>query len=87
MNKASTQGVSWFQDIRFGMFIHWGLYSILATEEWAMHVHDISVGEYEKLVPQFNPTKFNADEWVNRRRRWAEIHGGHQPPSRWLQHV
>ncbi len=65
MNKASTQGVSWFQDIRFGMFIHWGLYSILATEEWAMHVHDISVGEYEKLVPQFNPTKFNADEWVS----------------------
>jgi alpha-L-fucosidase len=47
------------------MFIHWGLYSILAKQEWIMHVDRISVPEYEKLVPQFNPTKFNADEWVS----------------------
>jgi alpha-L-fucosidase len=47
------------------MFIHWGLYSILAKQEWVMHVDRIPVPEYEKLVPQFNPTKFNADEWVS----------------------
>ena len=54
-----------FSDRSFGMFIHWGLYSILARQEWIMHVESIPVAEYEKLVPQFNPVKFNADEWVS----------------------
>lgn len=63
--QASAEGLRWFQDSRFGMFIHWGLYSILAIEEWIMHRQHIPVPEYEKLVQQFNPTKFNADEWVS----------------------
>ena len=63
--QASSKGLNWFQDIRFGMFIHWGLYSILAKQEWVMHTDRIPVAEYEKLVPQFNPIKFNADEWVS----------------------
>ncbi len=63
--QASAQGVNWFQDVRFGMFIHWGLYALLAKGEWVMHIDRIPVAEYEKLVPQFNPTKFNADEWVS----------------------
>jgi alpha-L-fucosidase len=63
--QASAQGLNWFQDVRFGMFIHWGLYSILAKQEWEMHIGRIPVPEYEKLVPQFNPYKFNADEWVS----------------------
>jgi alpha-L-fucosidase len=46
------------------MFIHWGLYSILARGEWVMHNEKIPVLEYEPLVQQFNPLKFNADEWV-----------------------
>lgn len=54
-----------FCDLRFGMFIHWGLYSILAKQEWVMHTDSIPVAEYEKLAPQFNPVKFNADEWVS----------------------
>ena len=62
--QASPQGLNWFQDARFGMFIHWGLYSIIGKHEWVMHTDSISVAEYEKLVPQFNPTKFNADAWV-----------------------
>ena len=63
--QVSPSGLEHFQDIRFGMFIHWGLYSILARQEWIMHVESIPVAEYEKLVPQFNPVKFNADEWVS----------------------
>lgn len=63
--QVSPSGLEHFQDIRFGMFIHWGLYSILARQEWIMHVESIPVAEYEKLVPQFNPAKFNADEWVS----------------------
>lgn len=63
--QASPQGLAWFQDVRFGMFIHWGLYSIIGKQEWVMHTDSIPVAEYEKLVPQFNPTRFNADEWVS----------------------
>ena len=63
--QASAKGLNWFQDNRFGMFIHWGLYSIVAKQEWVMHTDQIPVADYEKLVPQFNPVKFNADEWVS----------------------
>ena len=79
--QASPKGLTWFQDARFGMFIHWGLYSIIGKQEWVMHTDSIPVAEYEKLVPQFNPTKFNANEWVEYcRRRRPEIHRHHQPP-------
>lgn len=63
--QVSARGLEWFQDVRFGMFVHWGLYSILAKQEWVMHTDRIPVPEYEKLVARFNPTKFNADEWVS----------------------
>jgi alpha-L-fucosidase len=63
--QASPKGLAWFQDNRFGMFIHWGLYSIIGRQEWVMHLERIPVPEYEKLVPQFNPVKYNADEWVS----------------------
>jgi len=63
--QVSEKGLNWYLSSRFGMFIHWGLYSILAKEEWIMHTAQIPVQEYEKLVPQFNPTRFNADEWVS----------------------
>lgn len=62
--QASPQGLNWFQDARFGMFIHWGLYSILGKHEWVMHTDSIPVPEYEKLAQQFNPTRFNAEQWV-----------------------
>ncbi|MBU6348938.1 MAG: alpha-L-fucosidase [Chloroflexi bacterium] len=62
--QVSPQGLSWFQDARFGMFVHWGLYSILGKQEWVMHTDRIPVPEYEKLALQFNPTKFDADAWV-----------------------
>ena len=65
MKQVSAKGLKWFQDARFGMFIHWGLYSILGRGEWVMHNEKIAVPEYEPLVGQFNPVKFNADDWVS----------------------
>jgi alpha-L-fucosidase len=64
----------WFREAKFGLFIHWGLYAIPAGEwkgkpvagigEWIMNRAKIPVKEYEQLAVQFNPTKFNAEEWV-----------------------
>ena len=61
---TETSQQEWFRDARFGMFIHWGVYSVLGDGEWVMNNHKISVAEYEKLPPDFNPTDFNAAEWV-----------------------
>lgn len=65
---------SWWRDAKFGMFIHWGLYALLAGEykgvqtdniaEWIMHDLHIPVKEYEKLAESFNPANFNADRIV-----------------------
>jgi alpha-L-fucosidase len=65
VSQATEAGMNRFLDDRFGMFIHWGLYSILARGEWIMHHERIPIDEYERLVPQFNPAKFNAQEWVS----------------------
>ncbi|MBI3468641.1 MAG: alpha-L-fucosidase [Planctomycetes bacterium] len=59
----------WFQDAKFGLFIHWGLYSVLGRGEWVQDVEQIPVSEYEKLARQFNPAKFDVAEWVALARR------------------
>lgn len=53
-----------FSDSRFGIFIHWGLYSMLGRGEWVMHNEDIDYRDYPLLAKDFNPSKFNASEWV-----------------------
>src|SRR6186997_2681540 len=60
-NLAARQ---WFQDARFGMFVHWGVYSVLGDGEWVMNNKKIPISDYEKLPALFNPTEFNAAEWV-----------------------
>ena len=54
----------WFQDAKFGLFVHWGIYSLLQNGEWIMNNRGITVPEYETLAPQFNPVKFDPAEWV-----------------------
>lgn len=67
--------MAWWHDARFGLFIHWGLYSIPAGvwegrsseqnyAEWSMHNLKIPLEEYRQLAKEFNPVKFNADEWA-----------------------
>jgi alpha-L-fucosidase len=54
----------WFRDAKFGLFVHWGVYSVLADGEWVMNNRKIKVGDYEKLPALFNPTAFDTAEWV-----------------------
>lgn len=53
-----------FRDAAFGIFIHWGIYSVKGDGEWVMNNAKMTVEEYEPLAEQFNPTKFDAAEWV-----------------------
>src|SRR5947209_15506087 len=71
---SHDEKMKWFREAKFGLFIHWGLYSILEGEwkgkpiaglgEWIMNRAKIPVTEYEQLAARFNPMKFNAEEWV-----------------------
>ncbi len=61
---ANLAAREWFQDAKFGMFIHWGVYSVLGDGEWVMNNRKMTVEEYEKLAPQFNPVKFDPAAWV-----------------------
>ena len=60
-NLAARQ---WFQDSRFGLFIHWGVYSVPGKGEWVMNNDKMSVAEYEKFAPRFDPEQFDAAAWV-----------------------
>ena len=53
-----------FQDNKFGIFLHWGLYAMLATGEWTMTNINLNYKEYAKLAGGFYPSKFDADKWV-----------------------
>jgi hypothetical protein len=55
----------WYRDAKFGMFVHWGVYSQLAQGEWVMQNRPISVPDYEWLASTFNPVKFDARAWVS----------------------
>ncbi|WP_345027334.1 alpha-L-fucosidase [Flavivirga jejuensis] len=71
---TDEERMAWWQDARFGMFIHWGIYTVPAgfykgkaqtnSAEWIMNKGKIPIAEYEMFASQFNPTKFNAEAFV-----------------------
>jgi alpha-L-fucosidase len=61
----------WFQDAKYGLFVHWGVYSIMGgggdqgIAEWIMERKNIPIVQYEKLPGFFNPVEFDPAEWVS----------------------
>ncbi|MFD1255438.1 alpha-L-fucosidase [Mucilaginibacter terrae] len=75
INSTQDERMAWWRESRFGMFIHWGLYSIPAGEwkgqyddkkigEWIMNTYKIPYAEYSTLAKQFNPGRFDAKAFV-----------------------
>ncbi|MEC7895557.1 MAG: alpha-L-fucosidase, partial [Bacteroidota bacterium] len=62
--KENLEAREWFKNAKFGLFIHWGVYSVLGDGEWVMQNQNISIKDYEKLPTFFNPIDFNPKEWV-----------------------
>jgi alpha-L-fucosidase len=61
--KKESDKITWFHNARLGMFVHWGLYSVLGRGEWVMYRERIPNDAYERLADSFRPTSFNPDEW------------------------
>src|SRR6476619_7137614 len=61
--------MKWLHEAKFGMFIHWGLYSTLGRHEWVMENAGIPVSEYEKLAPNFKPVPNAARAWAQLAKR------------------
>lgn len=59
----------WFDSARFGMFIHWGAFSVPGDGEWVMNNRNIPVTEYMRLQTIFNPVRFDAEKWVSAAKR------------------
>lgn len=55
----------WFQDAKFGLFVHWGVYSVLADGEWVMNNKKIKATDYERVAGLFNPHAYDPAEWVS----------------------
>ncbi len=56
--------MQWWREARFGMFIHWGIYAVPAQGEWYMANANVPREKYAQYAKEFDPTEFNADEWV-----------------------
>jgi alpha-L-fucosidase len=69
--EAATraQRMAWWHEAKFGMFIHWGLYSVIGQHEWAMEVEGIPVAQYEILAKNFKPKPNAARDWARLARR------------------
>lgn len=65
------QRTAWFREARFGMFIHWGLYSIAGKGEWIRSHERLTIEDYQPYFENFCPTKYNPREWA----KWAKQAG------------
>lgn len=69
LSANAENRAAWFNEARFGMFIHWGIYSIPGRGEWTYANDAWKAGEYESFVQVFNPTNYNPREWARLAKR------------------
>jgi alpha-L-fucosidase len=73
--------LKWYREAKVGMFIHWGLYSVIGQREWARLRDEIPDEEYRAIAERFNPVNFDADQWVRLAKRagmrWITITAKH----------
>lgn len=62
--EGNLQAREEFQDMRFGLFVHWGIYSVLGDGEWVMNTQRIKYDTYKRLADFFDPEAYNPKEWV-----------------------
>ena len=66
IKKPSAESFKRWQNNRFGMFIHWGIYSLPARHEWVKNREKITDDDYEKYFRNFNPDLYNPEEWARK---------------------
>ena len=62
--KEYEERMKWYQDARFGMFIHWGLYSIPARGEWVRSTEEMPEEEYLPFMKEFDARDYNPKQWA-----------------------
>lgn len=67
--QSRAERMRWWHDAKFGMFIHWGLYSVIGHQEWVMESEGIPIPEYEKLAKHFTPRPGCARDWARLAKR------------------
>lgn len=56
--------LDWFRDARFGLFLHWGLYSVLGRNEWSLYLDRWRLADYEPLADRFTASRFDPERWA-----------------------
>jgi len=62
--QDASQRIRWWQEARFGMFIHWGVYSAEGRGEWIMYQEHIPFTEYKRIAEKFQPSSFEPEKWI-----------------------
>lgn len=76
-----------FSDNKFGIFLHWGIYSLFGQGEWYLNSGGLNCHEYAKAASAFYPSRFNASEWVGHQGGRSAVYMHHHTPPRRLLDV